>query len=506
MKVVHVCSVVGSGGAAHSMLNLHQGLLSLGIESVILAESVRVQDKNFVETAHRPETRKSLDRAGWDLVWNNRTALSNTHFSLDLFGQLIADHPLIKNADVINLHWTSGFLSSVSLAQLACLGKPVVWTLHDIHPLTGGCHFPSGCSRFHETCGDCPQLNVDHWEMTKRTHAAMKAAVALIQPHYVAPSEWIRQNIRSSGISSSSPVSRIPYGVDSTVFKPGGMQDARKELNLADDCWYILLASHSLDEKRKGAAYAIDILQQIRNSDAAGDAVASGKLRLLCCGHDTEKLVLEGWVIDRLGYVIPSTMALVYQSANAMLFTSIEDNLPNVIMEAMACGLPVVGHAVGGAIDLLGGENAAGLLFDLGDAAGGSENILKLFQGKEAAGSLASIGIEKIVSQYSIGLQAEEYKALYEALIANNSHDDSDTRKFVAEGARDQVTISFEHALENERLHATNLSQSNRLLADTHKDLADSVTKVSELQGQLSMLRKNWWMKLGKLLRAVPGR
>lgn len=506
MKVVHVCSVVGPGGAAHSMLNLHKGLLGLGVESVILAESCRIEDDDFVETAHRPETKKSLDRAGWDLVWNNRTALSNTHFSLDLFGQLIADHPLIRSADVINLHWTSGFLSSVSLAQLAGLRKPVVWTLHDIHPLTGGCHFPSGCSRFHESCGDCPQLNVDHWEMTKRTHSSMKAAVSLLRPHYVAPSEWMRQNIRNSGISSSSPVSRIAYGVDTKVFKPGRMRDARKELGLADDCWYILLASHSLDEKRKGTAYAINILQQIRHSEAASDAVASGKLRILCCGHDTEKLVLEGWVIDRLGFVTPATMALIYQSANALLFTSIEDNLPNVIMEAMACGLPVVGHAVGGAVDLLGGENAAGLLFSLGDTASGSENILRLFHGKETAAEFASIGIKRIANHYSIGLQAEEYKTLYGKIIADHRGADSDAPEFVAEGASEQVAISFERAIDNEGLHSANLSKSNQLLADVHKDLANSVSKVSDLQGQISTLRKNWWIKLGKLLRTVPGK
>jgi glycosyltransferase involved in cell wall biosynthesis len=506
MKVVHVCSVVGSGGAAHSMLNLHRGLLSLGIESVILAESCRIEDERFVETAHRPETRKSLDRANWDLVWNNRTDLSNTHFSLDLFGQLVAGHPLIANADVINLHWTSGFLSSVSLAQLACLRKPVVWTLHDIHPLTGGCHFPSGCRRFHETCGDCPQLNVDHWEMTERTHTAMSAAVSLVQPHYVAPSEWMRQNIRNSGISSSSPVSRIAYGVDSTVFKPGRMRDARKELGLADNCWYILLASHSLDEKRKGAAYAIDILQKIRSSEAASEAVASGKLRLLCCGHDTGKLIIDGWVIDRLGFVTSATMALIYQCANALLFTSIEDNLPNVIMEAMACGLPVVGHAVGGAVDLLGGENPAGLLFELGDAEGGSERILRLFLEEKMADELAVIGIKKITDHYSIGIQAEKYQDLYKQLIEENHRAGPNSMEFVAEGAREQVAISFEHALENEKSHAANLSKSNRLLADTERNLARSVSKVGELQGQLSLLRKNWWIKLGKLLRAVPGK
>lgn len=481
------------------MKNLHEGLMTLGVESAILAESCRIEDAHFVEAAHRPETRKSLDRAGWDLVWNNRTSLSNTHFSLDLFGQLIAEHPLIQSADVINLHWTSGFLSSVSLAQLACLRKPVVWTLHDIHPLTGGCHFPSGCNRFYEACGDCPQLAVDHWEMTKRTHAAMKAAVSLMQPHYVAPSEWMLKNIRNSGISSSSPVSRIPYGVDTTVFKPGRMQDARKELGLADDCWYILLASHSLDEKRKGATYAIDILKQIRNSEAAREAVASGKLRLLCCGHDTEKLVVDGWVIDRLGFVTPTTMALIYQSADTLLFTSIEDNLPNVIMEAMACGLPVVGHAVGGAVDLLGGENAAGLLFRLGDAASGSESIIKLFQEKEMADELATTGIKRITDHYSIRLQAEKYRDLYQVLIEDNKRVGSTSMEFLAEGAREQVAISFELALENEKSHAANLSQSNKLLAD-------SVSKVSDLQGQISTLRKTWWMKLGKLLRAVPGK
>jgi glycosyltransferase involved in cell wall biosynthesis len=485
------------------MLNLHKGLLSLGVESLILAESCRIQDENFIEAAHRPETKKSLDRAGWDLVWNNRTALSNTHFSLDLFGQLIVDHPLIRSADIINLHWTSGFLSSVSLAQLAGLRKPVVWTLHDIHPLTGGCHFPSGCTRFHETCGNCPQLNADHWEMTKRTHSAMKAAVSLMRPHYVAPSEWMRQNIRNSGISSSSPVSWIPYGVETSVFKPGRMRDARKELGLDEACWYILLASHSLDEMRKGAAYAIDILERIRDSGAAREAVASGKLRLLCCGHETEKLALDGWFIDRLGFVTAASMALVYQSADVLLFTSIEDNLPNVILEAMACGLPVAGHAVGGAVDLLGGENPAGLLFTLGDAEAGSEAVVRLFKGEETADLLASAGMEKIARQYSIRLQAERYEALYQALMADNGLGNREVPAFVAEGAREQAAISFQHALANESSHAANLSRTHELLAATRGDLAAAVSKTGDLETLVSTLGNNWWVKLGRLLGAV---
>lgn len=504
MRVIHLCSVIAPGGAAHAMLNLHEGLLRLGVESLVLAEACKIADPHFVQTAHRPEVKKALAQAEMDLIWSNRTDLSNTHFSLDLLGQHLAGHPLIQSADVINLHWTAGFLSSVSLAQLAGLGKPVVWTLHDIQPLTGGCHFASGCVRFYNTCGDCPQLKTDHWEMTKRIHSAMKTAVSLLRPHYVAPSEWMRHNIRHSGISYSSPVSLIPYGVDSAVFKPGPMRDAREKLGLSEDCRYILLASHSLAEKRKGAAYAIDILQQIRHSEAAGGAVAEGKLRLLCCGHDTDKLEIEGWEIDRFGFVTPADMVLIYQSANALLFTSIEDNLPNVIMEAMACGLPVVAHSVGGAIDLLGGETAAGLLFDSGDSTKGSASLLRLFAETGLAGELASRGTGRIAGHYSMERQAGNYVELYRTLKAEREGGGFATGGGVAEGSAEQLAISVGQALDSLRWHESRLAMTSTRLSEALKAKADSAAKMKVLQSQLKGLRSHWWMKLGKRLGTMP--
>jgi len=496
MKVVHVCTVVGSGGAAHSMLNLHEGLLQLGIDSTILAESCLSKNEQFIESPHRPETKVSLDRLEWDLVWNNRTDVSNTHFSLDLFGQLITDHPLIQNADVVNLHWTSEFLSSVSVADLALIKKPVIWTLHDIHPLTGGCHFAAGCRRFYEACGNCPQLLTDYWDMTTSTHSAMKRAVSLLRPHYVAPSAWMRDNIVHSGVTSNSPVSLIPYGIDLSIFKPGLKDSAREKLGLSNEIQYILLACHSLKEKRKGAAYALEILQHIKTSSECHGTVASGNLRLLCCGHDTEDLVVDGWTIDKLGYLAHSEMALLYRSADVLLFTSMEDNLPNVIIEAMACGLPVVGHSVGGAVDLLGGEEAAGRLFTMGDARQGAECVMELFREKNLSEGMIARGIKRATDRYSIEQQARKYAELYQDLLVENSRRLPAPSTIVTEGAREQVAISFS-------LNLKNLENSNRYLTEIKKHLADTAKDFENSKDQNLRLRSNWWVKLGKKLGLV---
>ncbi|PWU09373.1 MAG: hypothetical protein C5B47_03545 [Verrucomicrobia bacterium] len=422
VKVVHICTNIVTGGAARATFNLHLGLRQLGIESTVLSladpkglpfcESYfNLDSENRAIHSRRDVLLKEVSKL---LAWKNRTHISNTHFSIDLFGCDLSRHPLVCEADVINLHWTAEFLSSRSVFGLAALGKPVVWTLHDMRPLTGGCHFSAGCNRFMEACGECPQLAREPADYTARSLKAMSSAIAAARPVFIGPSQWMLQNIRKSSVARNCVSHHIPYGVDSNLFEPLEKAICRSQLNVEKDVWYILVTMYGFREFRKGVENAIAILEQIRRDPVGRRAVATGQMRVLSCGADSDQFRPRGWCVDRYNSIRSDRMPVIYNSANVLLFTSVEDNLPNVILEAIACGVPVISHRVGGASDILNDEPRC--LFEIGDVKAAAHFILSLFQKNDS--ELCSRLVAKVRENYSNEKQAFAYLKLYKDLIA----------------------------------------------------------------------------------------
>ena len=430
MKIVHICTEVAPGGAVNSMLGLHDGLISMGVESWILTGRKVLEVKNCVVAPVDQHKESWLKDIAVELIWKNRTPISNTHFSLDCEEGNLWDHPLLLEADIIHLHWVSGILSSSSIAGLAILDKPVVWTLHDMRPLTGGCHFSAGCMSYREDCGSCMQLLDDILNFTRRTLLRMAAAATILKPRFVAPSRWMHQIVQDSSVARGLSSYCIPYGVDTDLFRPGSRKKAREILGLDLDADYILLASHSMLENRKGASHALEILNALARDLSVQSRIASGKLRLLCCGHPSENFAPKGWVIDRTGYRSASEMHLVYQSANIMLFTSTEDNLPNVVLESMACGLPVVAHSVGGVPDLLG-DCCNEMLFPVGDVKQGHYLMSKFIQDAQWLAKKGRICSEYIKNNYSLSRQSSDYIDLYTTLIHGHQGSPTDLSSLV---------------------------------------------------------------------------
>lgn len=430
MKVVHICTEVAPGGAVNSMLGLHEGLLSMGVESWILTGSMSREVMNCIVVPSDAPLKKQQNELSLDLIWKNRTPISNTHFSLDLENVNLSDHPMLREADIIHLHWVSGIISSSCIAGLAFLEKPVVWTLHDMRPMTGGCHFSAGCLRYREDCGSCIQLQDDILNFTRRTLLRMAAAATILKPRFVAPSRWMHQIVQDSSVARGLSSYCIPYGVDTDQFRPGSRKKARDILGLVIDADYILLASHSMLEKRKGASHALEILNALANDPSVQSRIASGKLRLLCCGHPAEDFAPQGWFIDHTGYRPASEMQLVYQSANIMLFTSTEDNLPNVVLESMACGLPVVAHSVGGVPDLLG-ACCNEMLFPVGDVKKGNLLMSKFIQDPQWLSKKGRICSEYIKNNYTLSRQSSNYIDLYTTLIQEQQGSRTDLSSLV---------------------------------------------------------------------------
>jgi glycosyltransferase involved in cell wall biosynthesis len=466
------------------MLGLHDGLLSMGVESWILTARKVLEVKNCVVASADVDKKLRLKELASELIWRNRAPVSNTHFSLDCEGAKIWDQPLVREADIIHLHWVSGILSSSSIAGFALLGKPVIWTLHDMRPLTGGCHFSAGCMKYQEECGSCIQLKNDTLNITRRSLLGMRAATALLKPWFVAPSSWMHQVVLDSSVARTLSSSCIPYGVDTDLFRPGSRDDARNTLGLALDADYILLASHSMVEKRKGASHALEILNALAKDPSAQSRIASGKLRLLICGHPSKDFAPKGWVVDHTGYQPASEMHFVYQSANIMLFTSTEDNLPNVILESMACGLPVVAHSVGGVPDLLG-FCCNEMLFAPGDTKHGAQLVLRSIQDSQQLTRIGGLCSEHIRAHYTLAKQASSYCDLYRNMMQQPKDRTADIYELV------QILETKEKSFFDE-CRSVMSGKSKKGIFSKHKSLINNkfIIFVRKIGGYYKVLQK----------------
>lgn len=418
MKVLHLCTSVSSGGAAVAMRGLHEALLASGQSSQVLGCQGAPDPSAgvFVEPAwHAP----GLDVVEEAYVHDNRTELSNTHFSLDLWGASICEDPRVCEADIIHLHWVAGFLSTRSLREIASLGKPVCWTAHDMRPITGGCHFSAGCEGYQSRCASCPQLREDPLQLALATQEAMAEAIASLNSTFVAPSQWLQNQIQRSAAARGRAVEYIPYGVNLEMFRPVDKSAARQRLNMAPGAAYILLGAHDFRERRKGLPVAIEILERIGREPVYAEKIAAGQWKVVCAG-DSAPEEIGNWKVERLGYLSPERMADLYAAADVFLFTATEDNLPNTILEALASGLPVVAQNVGGVPDMVI-PDSNGVLFPVGDSNAAANALIDLLGNPEKRRVMGRSARQTVESGFSPERQAQAYIALYEQMLSGKT-------------------------------------------------------------------------------------
>ncbi len=414
MRVVHLSTSDLQGGAARSAWRLHLGLLELGCNSTML---VREKSSDHPTVRATGWTRSARERFWEGLaaehVWANRTPISTTHFSLGHPGLDLRQEPEIQQAEIIHLHWVADFLSADSLTALAGLGKPLVWTLHDQRPFTGGCHFSAGCTGFEAHCAHCPQLRRDPWRITERILHDEAATFTGTPIQVVAPSQWLARLARRSRRFARHPVTVIPYGVSEREFFPEDKTTARRRLGLPEDAFLILSGADHAGEKRKGLDLLLNAFQPLPATTESGRPI-----RLLAFGRALSGDTSPGDRELRLGYLTePDKLRAAYAAADVFVLPSLEDNLPNTMLEALACGTAVVAFAVGGVPDVLReGEN--GWLVPAGDSVALGAKLRMLADEPGVVGACGVQGAADIAAHYTIRQQAERYLSLYRSAAA----------------------------------------------------------------------------------------
>lgn len=331
----------------------------------------------------------------------------------------ISQHPLVEEADILHLHWVNfGFLSVESIGKLASLGKPIVWTLHDMWAFTGGCHHSGDCENYQGHCGNCvpylrnpapDDLSAKVWQ---RKQAIFTNTAGLPPIQVIGCSQWLANRARKSSLFSHLPVSAIPNPLDVNVFKPVAKAEARAKLNLPLDKKLILFVAAKVTVIWKGFGYFQESLLILKENVPNPE-----EIELVILGEsDAELNQMLPFKTHALGRIADvEKIALIYSAADVFTIPSIQENLPNTIMEAMACGTPAVGFEVGGIPEMIAHQET-GYLARYKSAEHFAEGIKwVLFEAN--AEVLARNARKKVLENYSQDVVKEKYLDIYRSFI-----------------------------------------------------------------------------------------
>ncbi len=413
MKVLHLNVSDLSGGASRAAYRLHQGLMGIGVNSQMLVQTQDSDDQTVMS---------SNTKLGKDLT-KLRSALSRLPLKLYPHGELseyssswlpdgVAARVEQLAPEVINLHWISkGYLQIKTLARLK---KPLVWTLHDMWAFTGGCHYSYNCDRYMDSCGACPQLGSDrNWDLSRWQWQSKAKNWRHLDLTFVSPSSWLAKLAQASSLGRDMRVEVIPNGLDVNRYKPVNRQIARSLLNLPQDKQLVLFgAINATSNQRKGFHLLYPALQSLSKSGW------QDRLELVIFGSSQPKNPPEfGFQSRYLGSLNDDiSLALLYAAVDVFIAPSTQDNLPNTVMEALACGTPCVAFNIGGIPEMIEHQKNGYLAqpYNTEDLALGVAWIL---ENRERHEKLCYFARSQVEQEFSLEKQAYRYLTLFNEIV-----------------------------------------------------------------------------------------
>ena len=402
------------GGAARAAYRLHRGLRRVGLDSQLLVQR-KVSDDPSV---HDPEGRlaKLVARARPFLdsmpLWRY-SGRRHEPFSPAGFPDGLARRVAALGADLVHLHWVGGgFLHTNSLAKF---GRPVIWTLHDSWAFTGGCHVPGECVRYRDACGACPALgSARDRDLSRHVLERKRRAWSRQVLSIVAPSRWLADAAHASALFRESSIEVIPNGIDLARFKPFDPSAAREFLGLPLDRSIVLFGGvGSLTDRNKGFSFLVEALERLVSQ------LGVTNVELVVVGQSAPepepRLALPARYAGPLGD--EESMALYLAAADVLVLPSLQENQPNMVVEAMACGTPTVAFRAAGLPDLVEHEQT-GFLADPYDAESLARGIAWVLEDPARRKTLGMAARRRAERDHEIEGVARRYRSLYERVVA----------------------------------------------------------------------------------------
>lgn len=413
MKILHLSTSDIEGGAARAAYRLHKGLQSFQISSQMLVRAKSSIDKSVI--ADKSLITK-LGPPASNLPLKLYSKRPQTRFAVQWFPDILASKLRQINPDIIHLHWIcNGFLQIETLSKL---NKPLVWTLHDMWPLTGGCHYAEDCDRYTDSCGACPQLKSNqNQDLSRWILQWKKKAWKGLNLTIISPSIWLADCAKLSSVFKDLRIEVIPHGLDLEKYKPLEMSIARSLLNLPQDKKLILFGASpgTTGDFRKGFQFLQPALKSLSESEWADN------IELVVFGDSQPEKPLDlGFKIHYLGQFHDDiSLALVYSSVNVMVVPSIQEAFGQTASESLACGTPVVAFGATGLKDIVTHQQDGYLVkpFEIEDLAQG---IAWVLEDSDRYQKLRIYARQKAEKEFSLELQTQRYLSVYNALITSS--------------------------------------------------------------------------------------
>lgn len=413
MRVLIINTSERIGGAAVAANRLMESLKNNGIKAKML-----VRDKQTDQITVVGLKRNWLQV--WNFMWERIVILKANRFKKhNLFAVDIANTgtditalPEYQQADVIHLHWINqGMISLHTIRKMLESGKPIVWTMHDMWPCTGICHHARECTKYEQECHHCPFLygGGSSRDLSTRVFQKKKKIYNLASITFVACSHWLEKRAKTSALLTGQTVTSIPNPINTNLFKPRDKKEARAKCQLPPDKRLILFGSVKITDKRKGIDYLIESCKLLAEKHPEWKE----SLGVVVFGNQSRQLQdLLPFKVYPLPYISNEREIVdIYNAVDLFVTPSLEENLPNMIMEAMACGVPCVGFNVGGVPEMIDHLHN-GYVAQYKSAEDFANGIQWILTEPEYA-ELSEQASRKAVANYSERVVAKKYTDIY---------------------------------------------------------------------------------------------
>jgi len=409
-----------TGGAARACSRLFDGLTAAGTNATLIVREMTEHPSDAISAGSHFGGRLRAFLDGLPLHFY-RHRIRHSFSAAWVPGRGIAAAAAL-HPELVHLHWVvEGFVQVEALRRLRC---PVVWTLHDSWPFTGGCHLPGECRRYEASCGHCPVLgSAREHDLSRRVWMRKRATWANLDLTCVAPSRWLAERARASSLLGGRRIEVIPNGVDVSIYCPGERQAARAALGLPADRRLVLFgANHALSDRNKGFDLLLAALRGLAADERA-------QTELVVFGDDGGQPVPDcGMPVRNLGVLQKEKrVAQLYRAADLFVAPSRQENLPNMVLEAMACATPCVAFGVGGLPELIG-HGIDGYLAVPGDSADLGRGIAWMLEDAGRRAQQGEKAAAKVREEFALERIAGRYLQLYSELLAAGEGTPSESR------------------------------------------------------------------------------
>ncbi|MCK5084579.1 MAG: glycosyltransferase family 4 protein [Candidatus Pacebacteria bacterium] len=408
MKILTMNTSDIQGGAARAAYRLHRALLDSNIDSQMLVQSKKSEDHTVLGPETKVQKAMAKSRSIEQLIVSFYGNKAKNLFSPAWSPFSITVKKINEiDPDIVHLHWITGGM--IGIEALAKIKAPIVWSLHDMWALTGGCYYDENCGAYKNSCGNCKILgsNKNNDLSRKIFERKQKTFSKINNLTVVGLSSWLEKCAKESSLFKNRKILNLPNPINTNIFKITDKYVARKILNLPNNKKLVLFGTANItSDPRKGFDKLSEALKKIKNENI--ELVMFG-------GSESQNMPKLRYKIHWMGYQSDLSLQSLYCACDLTVVPSLQENLSNTIMESLSCATPVVGFDIGGNSDMIEHKKNGYLAkpFNTNDLANGIEWVVNC----DSYDELCKNARKKVLEEFDSKVVARKYINLYKETL-----------------------------------------------------------------------------------------